>query len=433
MASSADSKDDHESINNYPSSLSPDLNNARSFSFASNSNSNGNSVSPSISTLISTSTSNARGRGRNLDFGLNQSLRNLDTRYVEQDSETKVQRIENHENSSEATIFDRNHTAAEQQDYNAYNNNFSFRSVNSIPHSGRSSCSSNSNNSGYLSRTEPFDDASWSLAAGSQDESRAASAATTSATVSAIAAPQYASDGDNTYDNENDNDNDNDHNASDDPRLALFRLLDLYCSVYPSDDEDNDAPPKIAGNNWEPIREWLEAMTTTTTITITMSPEETTPDGDRDDLDEIKIEADDPHKEIRKRLLHAAVLEARGRSGQTILHIACERSVPIDVLELLLSVIEPNSVGNKSSSLALCSTIDGWLPLHYACNYPNEYAVVERLAEAFPEAKTHADLKGRTPLHFAMREENMNRPEVVALLACAAGIADDNGILVSRE
>ena len=455
MVSSADPEDDCESTNNYPSSLSRDLNNARSFSFASNGNSNVASNGNIDSNNVSPSASTAHGRGRSLDFGLNQSLRSLDTRYVEKDSETKVKRMENLE-SSEATIFDRKHTTDEQQEYNAYNNTFnyncnynnnynynrnsSFRSVNSIPHSGSSSSNgNNSNNSGYLSRTEPFDDASWSFAAGSEDENRATSATssaaaaattrTTTATVSAIAAPQYASDGENTYDHENDND----PNASDDPRYSLFRLLDLHCSVYPSDDEDNDAPPKAAGNNWEPIREWLEAMTTSTTIAMTISPEATTQDGDRDDLDEIQIEADDPHKETRERLLRAAVLEARGRSGQTVLHVACERSVPIDVLELLLSVIEPNNVvGNKiSSSLALCSTIDGWLPLHYACNYPNEYAVVERLAEAFPEAKTHADLKGRTPLHFAMREENMNRPEVVALLACAAGIADDNGILVS--
>jgi ankyrin repeat protein len=51
--------------------------------------------------------------------------------------------------------------------------------------------------------------------------------------------------------------------------------------------------------------------------------------------------------------------------------------------------------------------------------------------EAYPESKNIQDLKGRTPLHFSMREENMNRPEVVALLSSASGIADDNGILVS--
>jgi hypothetical protein len=464
MVSSADSEDDHETTN-YPSSLSRDDINvnanidSRSFSFASNSNSNSNSFLASASASASISISTARGRGRSLDFGLNRSLRHLDTRYVE-DSEN--------ENENEASL-DRKHNG--EQEYNTYNNNHnhsnpssghnehpnhnnhnynpnrknSFHSDNNIHHSESSSndnendndndSNNDSNNSGYLSRTEPFDDASWSLATGSQDESRTTAATNAAATV----ASHYAYDGDNASVNEND---------SDDPRLALFHLLDLHCSVYPSDDEDNDAPPKVARNDWEPIREWLEAMMTTTT-TMSSGREQ---DGDLDDLDEIEnvIVADDPHKETKDRLLRAAVLEARGRSGQTVLHVACERSVPIDVLELLLSVVEPTSsvsgenanlnvnvnindnINNSGkSSLALCSTIDGWLPLHYACNYPNEHAVVERLAEAFPEAKTHADLKGRTPLHFAMREENMNRPEVVALLACAAGIADDNGILVS--
>ena len=141
---------------------------------------------------------------------------------------------------------------------------------------------------------------------------------------------------------------------------------------------------------------------------------------------------DDDDDDEKSMILRAAVLEARERSGQTVLHVACERSVPIDIVEILLSIVDKYKYKyDIEYDIVRCSTIDGWLPLHYACNYPNNYEVVRRLVEAYPESKNRQDLKGRTPLHFSMREENMNRPEVVALLSSASGIADDNGILVS--
>ncbi len=327
---------------------------------------------------------------------MNQSLRHMDTRYVEND------RIE----GDDANLNDQNQLVDDA-----------------------------SHNSGYLSRTGE---------GGALDD------------ISFWSGEEYQE----ASNDPNNNDYDQ-HHSSDDPRSTFFRLLDRHCSVHPTgggdtkhnnnnnntnhpNDYSSNHSKTAPFNDWEPIREWLHAMTTPYYS------------GDENHgMDNDDLEEDPYHQETRHQMLKAAILEARGRSGETVLHVACERSVPLDILELLLSIYvsrkddddyddddkeeeAPTSAKsllyehNSGRSLALCSTIDGWLPLHYACNYPNSYAVVERLVETFPEAKTHADLKGRTPLHFAMREENMNRPEVVALLASAAGIADDNGILVSE-
>ena len=195
---------------------------------------------------------------------------------------------------------------------------------------------------------------------------------------------------------------------------VLFRLMDHYCSV-------NETTTRT--KNWAPIRAWLHAM-------LLLPPEEakTTTAEDR---------AETATTNLHAPLLRAAVLAARGRSGQTVLHAACERSVPLDILDLLLTIGEHYGTdpaappgGTVVVPLPDCTTVDGWLPLHYACNYPNHAAVVRRLVEVSPASKMQQDLKGRTPLHFLMREENMNRPAVVALFRSAAGIADDNGILV---
>ena len=370
-----------------------------------------------VSSAISTSYSSTGGDNestfrpsshRSLDFGLNRSLRYLDTRYVEESDQESENSFRKEEDSNGLDLH--------QQGQNHRN-----------PTNGRGS-NGDSNNSGYLSRTNDIlDDGSyWSAAAStqSQEENGSRDAASTS------------------ENRANEHSKTNKHNSSDDPSSTFFRLLDRHCSVSPSENEDYDCGEyeysnhsKAVCNDWEPIRGWLEAMTTPFGKPLSSGESNEESNALVDDLEE-----HDPHKKARESLLRAAVLDARGKSGETVLHVACERSVPMDVLELLLSieVLEDEEEEQQTdtvlvtsgSSLALCSTIDGWLPLHYACNYPNEYSVVERLVEAFPDAKTHADLKGRTPLHFAMREENMNRPEVVALLACAAGIADDNGILV---
>jgi ankyrin repeat protein len=62
----------------------------------------------------------------------------------------------------------------------------------------------------------------------------------------------------------------------------------------------------------------------------------------------------------------------------------------------------------------------GWLPIHYACAYGADTVVIKGLADAFPESKTTVDRNGRTPLHFALGNQNTDRlvsPDVVAILS----------------
>jgi len=215
-------------------------------------------------------------------------------------------------------------------------------------------------------------------------------------------------------------------------------LIERHCSVKAYDTEtatttkggvtvaSTAVTSKNDNNNWEPIRDWLQMR-----MPSKKKKDRGDDDDDGDDEDSNDNDDDDDDNDENGMILRAAVLEARGRSGQTVLHVACERSVPIDIVEALLSIIDryKNNMNTSTSTststtntniveydLPRCTTIDGWLPLHYACNYQNDYDVVRRLVEAYPESKNIQDLKGRTTLHFSMREENMNRPEVVAYI-----------------
>ncbi|KAL3907373.1 MAG: hypothetical protein SGILL_008904 [Bacillariaceae sp.] len=114
--------------------------------------------------------------------------------------------------------------------------------------------------------------------------------------------------------------------------------------------------------------------------------------------------------------------EQRDDAGKTALHFACQNSPPKDVIEVFLVVaIEvlqwPDSFG--------------WLPVMYSCAYGADTAVIQSLADAYPESKTTVDRKGRTPLHFALGMSNSNSHDVVVLLSStgAASYADDHGML----
>jgi hypothetical protein len=165
---------------------------------------------------------------------------------------------------------------------------------------------------------------------------------------------------------ENDHNDDDDHNSTDDPRYHLFRLMDRYCSVNNNNNNNNSN-----NNNWEPIRDWLKTM---------MPKSKKSNDNDHDDL--IVSDDEDDEDDDNSMILRAAILEARERSGQTVLHVACERSVPIDIVDILLSIIDKykykynmNASNNSGSidnnniddidhneyDLVRCSTIYGFL------------------------------------------------------------------------
>jgi ankyrin repeat protein len=99
----------------------------------------------------------------------------------------------------------------------------------------------------------------------------------------------------------------------------------------------------------------------------------------------------------------------------------------IDIIEAILSV---------AIETVQWPDAFGWLPIHYACACGADTAVIKKLAEEFPASKTTVDRRGRTPLHFALGNQNpdqMATPQVVAILSStgAASVADEHGMLVS--
>ena len=153
----------------------------------------------------------------------------------------------------------------------------------------------------------------------------------------------------------------------------------------------------------------------------------------RTSTDEAKLEADESWEPVREWLrTHTAdevrqAAEQRGESSMTALHFACRNQPPMDVINVFLSI---------AVEVVQWPDSFGWLPIHYACSCGAETGVVKGLAEAFPESKTTVDRQGRTPLHFALGNQNPDHlapPTMVAILSStgAASYADDNGMLVS--
>jgi Ankyrin repeats (3 copies) len=143
-----------------------------------------------------------------------------------------------------------------------------------------------------------------------------------------------------------------------------------------------------ADESWEPVREWLRTHT----------------------ADEVRQAADQ-----------------RGESSMTALHFSCRNQPPTDVINVLLSI---------AVETAQWPDTFGWLAIHYACACGADTAVIKALADSYPESKTTVDRRGRTPLHFALGNQNPDQlaaPAVVAILSSsgAASYADDNGMLVS--
>jgi Ankyrin repeats (3 copies) len=153
----------------------------------------------------------------------------------------------------------------------------------------------------------------------------------------------------------------------------------------------------------------------------------------RTSTEEAKLEADESWEPVREWLrTHTAdevrqAAEQRGESSMTALHFACRNQPPMDVINVFLSI---------AVEVVQWPDSFGWLPIHYACACGAETGVVKGLAEAFPESKTTVDRQGRTPLHFALGNQNPDHlapPTMVAILSStgAASYADDNGMLVS--
>eukprot|EP00980_Cylindrotheca_fusiformis_P012894 scaffold3211_cov120-Cylindrotheca_fusiformis.AAC.2 len=168
--------------------------------------------------------------------------------------------------------------------------------------------------------------------------------------------------------------------------LPEVLYLMQYCAQAFSPTADTDEARAQADASWDPVREWLHTHT----------PEE-----------------------VRE------AAEQRDDVGKTALHFACQHAPPIDIIDTFLNV---------GGDIIQWPDSFGWLPIHYACAYDAEPAVIKSLAEAFPESKTTADRKGRTPLHFflgTLGTQSTNSPDVVVLLSNtgAASYKTDEGLL----
>jgi ankyrin repeat protein len=159
-----------------------------------------------------------------------------------------------------------------------------------------------------------------------------------------------------------------------------------FCAQAFAPTDTSDQARKAAYSSWEPVREWLH----------THSPDE-----------------------VRE------AVEQRDDVGKTALHFACQNCPPADIIDAFL---------NAAGDMIQWPDTFGWLPIHYACAYDAEPAVIKYLAEAFPESKTTVDRKGRTPLHFflgTLGTQSTNSPDVVVLLSNtgAASYPTDEGLL----
>ncbi|CAJ1945584.1 unnamed protein product [Cylindrotheca closterium] len=168
--------------------------------------------------------------------------------------------------------------------------------------------------------------------------------------------------------------------------LPEVLYLMQYCAQAFAPEDNSEDARNAANRSWDPVRDWLHTH----------------------DENEIRDAA-----------------EQRDDVGKTALHFACQHVPPTDVIDIFLNV---------AGDIIQWPDSFGWLPIHYACAYDAEPAVIKSLAEAFPESKTTVDRKGRTPLHFflgTLGTQSTNSPDVVILLSNtgAASYPTDEGLL----
>ena len=131
---------------------------------------------------------------------------------------------------------------------------------------------------------------------------------------------------------------------------------------------------------------------------------------------------------LRKHSVDEACEAAKMRGGvrdSTPLHLVCECSPPVDIVEVLLRC---------APECARLVDANRRLPLHYACAKSSD-AVVQMVWEVFEEGAACVDMDGRTPLHFALgRTENPISAEIASLLVLdgdLVSVNDNNGYIVS--
>ena len=172
--------------------------------------------------------------------------------------------------------------------------------------------------------------------------------------------------------------------AADDPQLPPHEIKDLFEACLNARERNDEA-------GWENIRIWLRQHT------------------------------------VEEASNAAKVSVGGDHGGSTPLHIICESSPPIDIVEVLLQC--------APESLQVMGYNDR-VPLHYACAKASA-GVIKLLVKEFPDATHIQDADGRTPLHFALgRTEYPVSLEVASMLISSPElprVGDDAGYLVSYD
>jgi ankyrin repeat protein len=102
------------------------------------------------------------------------------------------------------------------------------------------------------------------------------------------------------------------------------------------------------------------------------------------------------------------VAKTKDVDGWLPLHFACQFTAPLEVIQFLVEQW-PEAV-KKTNDF-------GWLPLHVACYYNASLEVVQYLMHQYPEAVKKTTVNGYLPLDFAKSSVGRNPiPEVIALL-----------------
>eukprot|EP00984_Skeletonema_dohrnii_P000719 scaffold212_cov108-Skeletonema_dohrnii-CCMP3373.AAC.16 len=110
------------------------------------------------------------------------------------------------------------------------------------------------------------------------------------------------------------------------------------------------------------------------------------------------------NKRVNERIIRCLIkyfptaASATDEYGKTPLHVACNRTMPRGIIQLLIDAA-PDSVCSVSNDL-------GYMPLHILCggdkmDKTEAVEILKLFIEKYPEAVRHADNKGELPIHIA--------------------------------